>query len=217
MRQACKAKWPKSGPCAPITTPFSPPFPLVPPQVYAPLGHALGLGAVSANMEDACFRVGGWVGDRWVGCVGEIFHPRFSGDEDWLHGRGGDSRRTLLCLTLIRFAGLEAPRCGQRCSVSQAPTDHVSPPHALPASPRPRRCCSPAATRTPASGCARWWTPLSQLYTQRSSSCWRRWTRTRALGSSRRAACCARAPRACGWPIKGWLCGGPGGIFRVRA
>jgi len=28
-------------------------------QVYAPLGHALGLGAISASMEDICFKVRG--------------------------------------------------------------------------------------------------------------------------------------------------------------
>jgi (p)ppGpp synthase/HD superfamily hydrolase len=28
-------------------------------QVYAPLGHALGMGAISATMEDICFRVRG--------------------------------------------------------------------------------------------------------------------------------------------------------------
>ncbi len=34
-------------------------------QLFAPLGHALGLGAVSAKMEDICFKVrlGGQVAD----------------------------------------------------------------------------------------------------------------------------------------------------------
>lgn len=37
-------------------------------QVYAPLGHALGLGPVSAQMEDLCFKVGGSAGPlgRWA-------------------------------------------------------------------------------------------------------------------------------------------------------
>ncbi len=32
-------------------------------QIYAPIGHALGLGPLSAELEDRCFQVGpaGWL------------------------------------------------------------------------------------------------------------------------------------------------------------
>lgn len=40
-------------------------------QVYAPLGHALGMGAVSAAMEDACFQV--------------LFPESYASTSHWLH------------------------------------------------------------------------------------------------------------------------------------
>jgi hypothetical protein len=102
-------------------------------QMYAPMGHALGLSAVAAQLEDRCFQVGGWVGG-WVGGCCSRSLPAW---DACLPG----------CLP-----GLGCLRCGAYCRHatrhhSHSTTHHTTPhlpfsfPPCLPATATATACC----------------------------------------------------------------------------